>query len=145
MGKKKGNVLFKIMVAIFILATSLGLILHIYNANIEKKTIEKSLSLVKSTLKSNTEYIKESNRIIAEIYHIKNERELFILLKSGLPRFSEIGENNIINSLSIRVYYNGDKNNFQYYDIKFNDIRKIDWEKVDNFEKLLTFSNVYLK
>lgn len=144
MDKKKGNVLFKVMVVVFILAASSGLILHIYNTNIEKKAIETSLNLVGSSLKASTDYKKGSGRIIANIYHIKNESELFNLLKNSFPRFEKVGEQNIINILSIRVYYNGDKDNFQFYDIKFNDIKKIDWEKIDSFEKLISFSNAYL-
>lgn len=119
-------------VVIFIVA----IVLTAYNKNTEKKAIESASRFVGELFEAKTEYSKASNRLIVEKY-VKDEKELYEVTKKVLPFLSSVGEYDVINLLSMRAYYGDNKNDPQFYDIKFKDIHKIRWEMIRNFDDFL--------
>ena len=127
-----------IMVFVIILIVAGGLTL--YNKNTEKKAIETAVDGIGEIFQAHTEYSKKSNRVIVEKF-LKNEEELYQLIKSQLPKLSIISDYEIIRLLSFRAYYGDTKEDFQFFDIEFKDINKIGWDKINNFNDFLSYLN----
>lgn len=126
----------KILTYFSLIILLLAVVLTMYNRNTEKKAIENATILVSKAFMASTEHPKNSNRIIVEKY-LKDEKELLDITKTALPLLAPIGEYNVVDLLSVRAYYGENKNNPQFYDIKFKDINKIRWEIVRDFDDFL--------
>lgn len=139
----KNSGLFKGLVILFVVISVIAGGLFIYNNNTKKKAIEAATIAAESAFHARAEYSKGSNRIIVEKY-IKDEDSLYLLTKEALPKLSIIGDYDVIELLSVRAYYGDTKDNPQYYDIKFKDIKRLNWDEIDNFDDFLTYLNVRL-
>ena len=73
---------------------------------------------------------------------MNNENELYELTSEALPKLAPIGEHDVVNLLSVRTYYGGNKDDFQMYDIKFININKINWDEINNFDDFLSKINM---
>jgi hypothetical protein len=144
MKTKTSDKVFKMLVAIIIVCGALAIILNAYNKHTINKAINAVVEATEEAFNTRADYSKGSNRIIVKIYNLENEEELFNLTKDALPLLSPIGEYDIVNLLSVRTYYKGNKDDFQFYDVKFKDINKIEWDKINNFDDFLTYLNVSL-
>lgn len=138
---KKSNKIFKMLVIIFIVLGVIAMALNFYNKSIEKKTIKASVEAVETLYNGKAEYSKGMKRIIVGINNVEDEKELYELTRKVLPQLAVIGDIDYIELLSVRCYYNGDKNNPQFYDVKFKDINRIEWDKIYNFDDFLTYLN----
>lgn len=141
---KRTKGIFKTLVIVVIIIGVMAFVLNIYNRYSINKAINAAVSAVEVVFNGKAEYSKGSDRIIVEIYNLEDEKELFDLTKEALPLLSSIGEYDIVTLLSTRAYYKGNKNNFQFYDIRFKDIDRIEWDKTNNFDDFLTYLNVRL-
>ena len=139
--KKTSDKIFKILVIFCLVALVTGSVLKMYNNYTEKKAISNAIASVDNAFKGNSKYHKKTNRIVIE-KSLKNEEELYNLTKEALPKLSSIGNYGVVYLLSVRVYYNGNKEDFQYYDIKFRDISKLNWNNINNFNDFLNYINV---
>jgi hypothetical protein len=133
---KTSNKIFKGLIFMIIVILILGLALYAYNKSKEKQAIELIENTASKVFNASVEYSKNSNRIIVEKY-LENEKELYELTKTSLPKLSPIGDYDIVDLLSVRAYYGESKDDFQFYDIAFKDINKIRWETIKNFDDFL--------
>lgn len=134
--------LYKVLVVVFIVASIAGIAINQYNKSVENKAIDTVLAAIATAFEASAKYESGSDRIIVEIYDLKNENELYELTSKALPIISPIGEYNVVELLSVRTYYEGNKDDYQFYDIKFKDIGKIEWAKIHNFNDFLSYTNL---
>ena len=139
----KNSGLFKGLVILFVVISVISGVLFIHNKNTKKKAVGAAIVAVESVFSARAEYSEGTNRIIVEKY-IKGEESLFYLTKEALPKLSIIGDYDVIELLSVRAYYGETKDNPQYYDIKFKDIKRLNWDEINNFDDFLTYLNVRL-
>lgn len=134
------NKLQKLLIyfGVFVLVIAIGL--NMYNKNTEKRAIENATTLVSQAFSASAEHPEKSNRIIVEKY-LRNERELLDTTKEALPLLTPIGDYEVVELLSVRAYYGENKDNPQFYDIKFKDIKRIRWEIIQNFDDFLNEIN----
>lgn len=137
------NKLFRTLVTIFMILFVVVSGLTIYNSNTKKKAIQTATATVGEAFQANVEYSKALNRIIVK-KHFNNESELYELTQDVLPKLSIIGEYDIVDLLSFRGYYKDTKEDFQFYDIKFKDISKLNWNEINNFEDFLSYLNIVI-
>lgn len=128
--------LFKILGIVIIILLFLVIGLRKYNSYKSNEAIKIAVEAVGVAFNASTEYAKETNRIIVKKY-VKDEEELLNVTKKALPMLSAIGDYDIIELLSVRGYYDEDRNDFQFYDIYFSDIKKLEWDKINSFDDFL--------
>lgn len=140
--KSSSNKLQKMFIYFGIIVLVLTLIITMYNKNTEKKAIENVILLVSHAFGTSAKHPSNSNRIIVEKY-LKNERELLDISREALPLLTPVGDYDVLELLSVRAYYEEDKDNPQFYDIKFKDIKKIRWETIRIFDDFLNELNKF--
>lgn len=128
--------IFKILCIIFVVLLVIGFGLKKYNDNRLKETIDLAVETVGIAFNASTEYKEGTSRVIVTKY-VKDEKELFEVTKKALQILSPIGDYDFIELLSVRAYYDEDKENFQYYDIYFSDIKRLEWDKMNTFNDFL--------
>lgn len=137
----ENNNIFKALIVLIIITSVAVLGLTIYRNNTEKKAIETATTVVGELFGASADYIKKSNRVIVEKY-LNDEKELYELTREVLPKLSIIGDYKVIDLLSVKAYYNEDKNDFQMYNIKFGNINKINWNEINDFDDFLNKINI---
>lgn len=142
MKDKSSNKLLKWFMYLCIIISLFVAVLTIYNKNSEKKAIEAATRIVGKAFIASSEHPKNSNRIIVEKY-LRDEKELLSITKEALPLLTTIGDYDVMELLSVRAYYGENKDNPQFYDVKFKDIKKIRWEMIRNFDDFLNEINKY--
>lgn len=130
------NRIFKMLCIVFVVLLVIGFGLKKYNDYQLKETIELAIETVGVAFNARTEYEEGSSRIIVTKY-VKDEKELFEATKKALPILSVIGDYDFIELLSVRAYYDENKDDFQYYDIYFPDIKDLEWDKMNTFDDFL--------
>lgn len=138
--KKTSNKIYKSLVVFCLVVLAVGVALKIYNNYTEKKAVNNAISTTENAFNRNVKYHRGTGRIVVEL-NVKNEGELFKVTKNALPHLVSLNYGDIVKLLSVRTYYNGDKNNVQHYDIYFKDIGRLNWDKINNFNDFLNYIN----
>ena len=101
------------------------------------KQLDQVASYVSKAFGGDVEYKKNSNRMIVTVSIANNEEQLLELSKKALVYLAPLGENELLDLLSVRAYYGGNVERSQFYDVKFKDLGRVDWETITNFDQFL--------
>lgn len=133
---EKSNTVVKVSGIIIAILLIIVIGIRKYNNYKLNEAIEMAVEGVGVAFNASTEYEKATNRIIVKKY-VRDEEELMRVTKKALPMLSVIGDHDFIGILSVRGYYDDERNDFQFYDIYFSDIKNLEWDKINNFDDFL--------
>jgi len=127
------KILTKVMIVLFIVAGALWA----FNNYLDKQETKEVINTVEETFGYSSDYSK-GNSYIQLNFTIKDRQSLFELSKRSLPNLVDLPDS-IIDTLVVNAKFpDGD---FQSYYIKFKDIRKLDWDKINNMDGFITYLN----
>lgn len=121
--------LTRVMIVLFVIAVALWQ----FNSYLDKQEINGVINAVEEAFGYSTEYVKGSNNIKLN-FTIKGKKELLETSKRALPKLTDLSDN-IIDTLVVNAKFpDGD---FQSFYIRFENIGKIDWNKINDIDNLI--------